>query len=119
MVVDLDTIEWGPAGGGNGFPVGVRTARQGIDPSTGGITYFAMFPAGSHFKLHRHTHDEFVVVVSGALQIQLGDQEHSLDVGSYVVIPGSLNHAWTVPSLGKDAIILVRRAGPADFEFIE
>ena len=109
----------GHARGGNGFPVGVRTARQGVDPDTGGITYYAMFPAGSHFDLHWHSHDEYVVVVAGELSIQLGEQTHSLSVGSYVVIPGELPHAWTVPAGETDAVILVRRAGPADFHFVE
>ena len=88
LAIDLKDVPWGAPGGGNGFPVGVRTARQGVDPDTGGITYYAMFPAGSHFDLHWHSHDEYVVVVSGELSIQLGEQTHSLSVGSYVVIPG-------------------------------
>lgn len=112
-------MPWGTPGGGNGFPVGVRTARQGVDPDTGGITYYAMFPAGSHFDLHWHSHDEYVVVVAGELSIQLGEQTHSLSVGSYVVIPGELPHSWTVPAGETDAVILVRRAGPADFHFVE
>ncbi len=119
LATDLNDIPWGAPGGGNGFPVGVRTARQGVDPDTGGITYYAMFPAGSHFDLHWHSHDEYVVVVAGELFIQLGEQTHSLSVGSYVVIPGELPHSWTVPAGEKDAVILVRRAGPADFYFVE
>ena len=119
MAIDLNDVPWGAPGGGNGFPVGVRTARQGVDPDTGGITYYAMFPAGSHFGLHWHSHDEYVVVVAGELFIQLGEQTHSLSVGSYVVIPGELPHSWTVPAGEKDAVILVRRAGPADFYFVE
>jgi|TARA_B110000971_G_scaffold1353_1_gene1400 mannose-6-phosphate isomerase-like protein (cupin superfamily) len=119
LAVNLSELEWGPAGGGNGFPVGVRTARQGIDKATGGITYYALFPAGSHFEKHWHSHDEYVVVVSGKLEILLGDDTHKLAVGSYIVIPGSLGHAWTVPEGGDDAVILVRRAGPADFHFVE
>ena len=119
LAIDLKDVPWGAPGGGNGFPVGVRTARQGVDPDTGGITYYAMFPAGSHFDLHWHSHDEHVVVVSGELSIQLGEQTHSLSVGSYVVIPGELPHSWTVPAGETDAVILVRRAGPADFHFVE
>ena len=119
LATDLNDVPWGAPGGGNGFPVGVRTARQGVDPDTGGITYYAMFPAGSHFDLHWHSHDEYVVVVSGELSIQLGEQTHSLSVGSYVVIPGELPHSWTVPAGEKDAVILVRRAGPADFYFVD
>ena len=119
LATDLNDVPWGAPGGGNGFPVGVRTARQGVDPDTGGITYYAMFPAGSHFDLHWHSHDEYVVVVAGELFIQLGEQTHSLSVRSYVVIPGELPHSWTVPAGEKDAVILVRRAGPADFYFVE
>ena len=119
LAIDLEDLRWGAPGGGNGFPVGVRTARQGVDPDTGGITYYAMFPAGSHFDLHWHSHDEYVVVVAGELSIQLGEQTHSLSVGSYVVIPGELPHSWPVPAGKTDAVILVRRAGPADFHFVE
>ena len=119
LAIDLNDVPWGAPGGGNGFPVGVRTARQGVDPDTGGITYYAMFPAGSQFDLHWHSHDEYVVVVAGKLSIQLGGQIHSLSVGSYVVIPGELPHSWTVPTGETDAVILVRRAGPADFHFVK
>ena len=119
LAVHLPELDWGAPGGGNGFPLGVRTARQGIDPVTGGMTYYALFPAGSHFDLHWHSHDEYVVVVSGELTIQLGKQTHELAVGSYVAIPGKLNHSWDVPAGGEDAVILVRRAGPADFHFVD
>jgi len=119
VAINLDELEWGPPGGGNGFPLGVRTARQGVDPVSGGKTYYSMFPAGSHFDLHWHTHDEYVVVVAGTPTIRLGDRDHVLTVGSYVVIPGGLNHSWTVPEGASEAVILVRRAGPADFHFVE
>ncbi len=118
LAIDLSEIDWGPAGGGNGFPVGVRSARQGIDPVTGGITYYAKFPAGSHFDLHWHTHDEFVVVVQGSVTIVLGEQSHRVSSGGYIVIPGKLSHSWDVPT-GEEAVIIVRRGGPADFNFVE
>ena len=62
LAINLDEIEWGPPGGGNGSPLGLRTSRQGVDPTTGGPTYYAMFPAGTHFDLHWHTYDEHVAV---------------------------------------------------------
>jgi mannose-6-phosphate isomerase-like protein (cupin superfamily) len=118
LAINLDEVEWGPAGGGNGSPLGLRTSRQGIDPETGGITYYAMFPAGTHFDLHWHTYDEHVVVVKGRVTIVLDDQAHDLEEGSYVVIPGKLNHSWDVPAGDSEVIILVRRVGPADFHFV-
>ncbi|PCI77328.1 MAG: hypothetical protein COB20_08235 [SAR86 cluster bacterium] len=119
LAIPLADIEWGPPGGGNGAPVGVQTARQGTDPVTGGITYYAKFPAGSHFDMHWHTHDEFVVVVQGSVTIVLGEDSHSVSAGSYIVIPGKLNHSWDVPEGGEDAVIVVRRGGPADFHFLD
>ena len=119
LAIDLNEVPWGAPGGGNGFPVGVRTARQGLNPNIGRVTYDALFPAGSHFDLHWHSHDEYVVVVAGELSFQLGEQTNSLFVGSYVVIPGEMSHSWTVPAGEKDAVILVRRAGPADFHFVD
>jgi mannose-6-phosphate isomerase-like protein (cupin superfamily) len=117
LAINLDEVEWGPPGGGNGSPLGVRTARQGIDPDTGGITYYAMFPAGSHFDLHWHTYDEFVSVQKGSVVLELGDLVYTLNAGAYVVIPGRMNHSWDVPDSGE-VVILVRRAGPADFNYV-
>ncbi len=119
LAISLADIQWGPPGGGNGAPVGVQTARQGIDPVTGGITYYAKFPAGSHFDTHWHTHDEFVVVVQGSVTIVLGEESHLVSTGSYIVIPGKLNHSWDVPAGGEDAVIVVRRGGPADFNYVD
>ena len=119
LAIPLSDIQWGQPGGGNGFPVGVQSARQGTDPVTGGITYYAKFPAGSHFDMHWHTHDEFVVVVQGSVTIVLGDESHAVSTGSYIVIPGKLNHSWDVPEGGEDAVIVVRRGGPADFHFLD
>ncbi len=118
LALNLADVDWGPPGGGNGAPVGVQTARQGIDPVTGGITYYAKFPAGSHFDLHWHTHDEFVVVVQGTVTIVLGEESHSVSAGSYIVIPGKLNHSWDVPAGSEDVVIVVRRGGPADFNYV-
>ena len=118
LAVNLNELDWGPPGGGNGTPLGLRTSRQGVDPVTGGQTYYAMFPAGTHFDLHWHTYDEHVVVVKGEVTIELGNEAYDLSAGSYIVIPGKLNHSWDVPEGGSEAIILVRRAGPADFHFV-
>jgi mannose-6-phosphate isomerase-like protein (cupin superfamily) len=118
LAINLSELEWGPPGGGNGVPLGTRTARQGIDPDTGGITYFAHFPAGTRFDRHWHTHDEFVSVQQGSVRIILGEQSYELEAGAYVVIPGGMEHVWEIPE-NSDVIILVRRAGPADFHFVE
>ena len=117
LAINLVKLEWGPPGDGSIAPAGTRTAPQGVDPVTGGVTYYAWFPANGHFDLHWHTYDEYVVVVQGPVTIALGDDVHNLETGGYIVIPGGMPHYWDVPATG-DAIILVRRAGPADFNFV-
>ena len=118
LVVNFEDADWGQPGSRDGFPQGVQSVPLGIDPENGGPTYFARFPAGSHFDLHWHSHAEYVAVLSGAVTLVLGEKSHSLLPGSYIVIPAKMNHSWDVPG-GSDSVILVRRRGPADFNFVE
>jgi len=117
MVIDYSNLDWSEPGGGNGTPLGLQTKRVDVDEA-GGITYYARFPAGTHFDLHWHTYNEFVVVISGAVTLVMGEESHDLEAGNYVVIPGKMNHSWDIPEEGE-VVILVRRAGPADFHFVD
>ena len=119
LVINVGDAEWGPPASRPRFPLGVRTSQLGLDPDNGGPSYFSRFPPGSHFELHWHTHAEYVVVLSGEGTIVLGDESHDLASGSYIVIPERVNHAWDVPAGDTELVILVRRRGPADFNFVE
>ncbi len=119
VAINLADVDWGPPGNTPRFPRGVRTAQLGVDPDSGGPTYYAKFPAGSHFDLHWHTHAEHVAVMSGEVTIVLGEETHTLSTGGFIVIPAIMNHSWVVPADGADSVILVRRLGPADFHFVE
>jgi quercetin dioxygenase-like cupin family protein len=119
LALNLADVDWGPPGDRPRYPQGVRTAQMAVDPLTGGPTYFAKFPAGSHFDLHWHTHVEHVAVMSGEVTLVLGDETHSVSAGGFIVIPAKMNHSWDVPAGGEDAVILVRRGGPADFHFVD
>jgi len=57
--------------------------------------------------------------MSGTVTIVLGEETHSLSTGGFIVNPAKMNHSWDVPAGGDDAVILVRRRGPADFNFVE
>ena len=118
FVLNYRDAQWGPPGTTPRFPQGVQTAQLGVDPDNGGPIYLARFPTGSHFDLHWHTAAEYVVVVQGRVTIVLGEETHALTPGSYVVIPERMHHSWDVPP-GEDAVILVRRRGPADFHFVD
>ena len=118
-VINIADVQWSTPGNRPCYPLGVQTAQLGTDPDNGGPAYLARFPSGSQFELHWHTHNEFVVVVSGNGAIVLGDQRHALSPGGYVVIPGRLSHSWHVPPGGPPLVIQVRRAGPPDFHFVD
>ncbi len=118
-VVGLSDVQWGPPGNTPRFPQGVRTSQLRVDPVSGGPTYLARFPAGSHFDLHWHTHAEYVVVLGGSGTIVLDGRSFPLALGSYVVIPSRAHHSWDVPAGGEELLILVRREGPADFHFVD
>ena len=90
---------------------------QSTNPDTGGISYYAWFPAGGFFDEHWHTHDEYVVLISGEVTIKLGKEIYNLKPGAFIVIPGGMPHYWDIPETG-DAIILVKRDGPPDFHFV-
>ena len=115
-VINWQDAAFGPPGTSPQGP-NARTFQLGLDPDNDGPSYFARFPPGAHFNLHWHTHAEYVVVVSGEVTIVLGEQSHALAPGSYIVIPARMNHSWDVPG-EDDSVILVRRRGPADFNFV-
>lgn len=120
--LSLESIHWGKPGGGEGFPVGVQTQLIETDDKTFGISYYARFPAGSHFDLHWHSFDEFATVLQGEVTLQLNGESLKLAAGGYVRIPGRAAHSWDVPNESgaeQDVILLVRRAGPADFHFVK
>jgi mannose-6-phosphate isomerase-like protein (cupin superfamily) len=118
QVINVADVQWSAPSERPCYPLGVQTVQLGTDAESGGPAYFARFPPGSEFALHWHTHDEYVVVVSGDGEIVLNDERHVLSPGSYVAIPGRASHSWHVPAAGPPLVIQVRRAGPADFHFV-
>jgi quercetin dioxygenase-like cupin family protein len=119
LVMNWKTAEWGPPSPARpGFPAGLRNSQIGTDPTTGGPTYLARFPAGSRFEMHWHTYAETAVVMEGSVDIILDGIRHTATEGSYIVIPGKAHHEWIVPE-EADVVLLARRDGPADFHFVE
>lgn len=118
VVMNWKTAAWGPPSSQPGFPAGLRNAPIARDPETGGITYLARFPAGSRFEMHWHTYTETVVVLEGAVDINLDGTEYTATAGSYVILPGGAHHDWRVHA-DADVVLLARRDGPPDFNFVE
>jgi quercetin dioxygenase-like cupin family protein len=115
----LDSTRWSePYNGPLGYPKGAQRASLGTDSRTGGETYYAHFPAGSRFALHWHAHAEYAVVLRGKVTHIVGKERQSLGVGDYVVVPPKTAHGWEADA-GGDVYLLIRRDGPADFNFVD
>ena len=117
-VINWQDAAYGPPGQSPRGP-NARTYQLGLDPDNDGPSYFARFPPGAHFDLHWHTHAEYAVVLSGEGTIVLGEESHDIRPGSYIVIPARVNHSWDVPPGDTELVILVRRRGPADFNYVD
>ncbi len=70
------------------------------DPQQGAHASFTRFQPGFRVPRHIHTHDTMIVVLDGAYVYGAdGEEEHRVEAGSCVLIPGGTPH-WS----GGDAI---------------
>lgn len=119
LLFGLTTAKWSePYNGPLGYPKGAQRATLIVDQMSGGETYYARFPAGSRFEMHWHAHAEYAVVLSGHVTHFLGSERQSLKPGDYVIIPARTNHGWSMEA-GEEVFLLIRRDGPADFNFVK
>jgi quercetin dioxygenase-like cupin family protein len=61
------------------------------DPSKGAARFFVKLPGNATVPLHHHTGDHHVVVVSGTMVLNDG-QDHTLPAGSYFSFTGKKQH---------------------------
>ena len=87
---------FGPAGdlkwNADAAHAGVQVAAVQGDPMKGAAKFFVKVPSGFDVALHHHTADHFVVVVSGTMVLNDG-QDHTLPAGSYFSFTGKKQHA--------------------------
>lgn len=74
--------------------------REGIHRRTMGITDEVMLcefflEAGAVVALHSHMNDQVGYVVSGKLDLTIGDETHTLLPGDSYAIPGGVEHEAT------------------------
>jgi quercetin dioxygenase-like cupin family protein len=101
-----------------GLPKGVENGPIGLDPKTGGATGYAKIPAGATIAMHWHTHAEYSVLLAGKASLNLDGKVHVVQPGSYVVIPGKVHHELTCEK-GADCLLLTRRGGPIDYNWVK
>jgi len=99
-------------------PKGTQNAVIGVDPVTKGATAYVKTPAGAGLPAHWHSHAEYTVLVSGKGTLLLDGKPHEVSPGGYFVIPAKVVHQFTCSKEG-DCLLVVRRAGPVDYNFVK
>lgn len=99
-------------------PKGLQAAVIGVDPNTKGATNYARTPAGTGLPAHWHSFAEYTVFLAGNGTLILDGKQHEVSPGSYAVIPAKIVHQFTCGP-GADCLLLTRRAGPTDYNFVK
>lgn len=113
------STKWGPAPAV--LPAGARVAILDGDPTKSApFTMRLMFPAGYRIAPHSHPVDEHVTVISGGLNVGMGDKfdrkkATTLHPGAFGVIPAGMHHyAW---ASGR-TVIQIHGSGPWSLNYV-
>jgi hypothetical protein len=119
VIVPADHVQWGPAP--PALPTGAQIAVLEGDPSKKGpVTLRLKFPAGYEIPAHWHSMAERVTVLSGTLNVGMGDTldrkaSQPLEPGGYVSLPASMHHfAWA----GPITTVQISLEGPFDIFYV-
>lgn len=112
-------LKWGPAPAV--FPKGAQMAVLSGDPAkTGLFTVRLNMPAGYNIPAHHHPTDEVVTVISGELNLGMGDKldparSVALSSGGFAQAPAGMNHyVWTKGG----AVVQVSAQGPFAMTYV-
>ena len=104
------------------FPAGAEMAVLNGDPSqTELITLRLKFPAGYEIPAHWHPTQEDVTVLSGSLNVGMGDAldkdaSTALTPGGFVALPAEMNHyVWT----DEATVVQVHLNGPFEITYVD
>jgi hypothetical protein len=118
-LVPADQVTFAP--GPPTLPPGAQIAvLEGNPAQAGPVTLRLKFPANFEIPAHWHSKTERVTVLSGALNVGMGDRldrhaSHRLEPGGYVSLPASMRHfAWT----DKATIVQINLEGPFDINYV-
>ena len=119
IVVPADKVQWGPAP--PALPTGAQiSVLEGNPAEKGAVTLRLKLPADYTIPPHWHSMTERVTVLSGALQIGMGDKvdrraSTNLEPGGFVSLPAKMHHyAWTA----NPTVVQINLEGPFDIVYI-
>ena len=113
-------ITWGPAP--PFFPAGARFAVLQGDPSKEGVyTVRLEMPAGYYIAPHMHPTDEDVTVISGSLELGMGDAPNAatamtLPAGGFAVAPAATHHYARAKAA---TVVQVHGMGPFAITYVD
>ena len=118
-VVPGDAVKWGPAP--PSLPPGAQAAiLLGSPAKEGPFVLRLKFPTGFIVPPHRHSKDEFVIVLSGKAAFGAGEKvdrsTKPLPQGSFVHLPAGMPHYVVV---AEEAVVQVNGMGPFDVVYID
>jgi hypothetical protein len=119
VLVPADKITWGPAP--PALPAGAQISVLEGDPGqNGAVTLRLKFPANYTVPPHWHSMTERVTVLSGTLQVGMGDtldrqRSEALAPGGFVSLPAKMHHyVWT----GTPTVVQISLQGPFDIFYV-
>jgi quercetin dioxygenase-like cupin family protein len=96
---------------------GAKIAVLWGDPKTGAYGALKTLPAGTTLRLHTHTSDQKVVLLSGTIVLSIsGGASKELGTGSYAFIPGGLKHSADCKA-GAECVYFEEQPGASDVKF--
>ena len=119
ILVQADKVKWGAAP--PALPPGAQISVLEGDPGQkGAVTLRLQFPANYSIPPHWHSMTERVTVLSGTLQVGMGDtldrhRSQALHAGGFVSLPAKMHHyAWTeIPT-----VVQIALEGPFDIFYV-
>ncbi|HEY1905060.1 MAG TPA: cupin domain-containing protein [Myxococcaceae bacterium] len=115
MGVNLKDAKW--AAPKLDIPPGVVGSPIAADPGGANVGY-AKFAPGYTFPMHFHSATEYTVLISGKASFTVNGKTYDLEPGGYVVVPAKAHHmAKCAP--GAECVLLTRRAGPPDYNWVK
>jgi uncharacterized RmlC-like cupin family protein len=119
VVAHPGTLKWGAAP--SVLPKGAQLAVITGDPSKAGSYVIRIkVPAGYQIPAHWHSTAENLTVLSGSVNVGMGDKldkitSTKLEVGSFTYLPAKMNHfLWaSVP-----AVFQIHAEGPFDIVYV-
>ena len=117
IVIFPDTLSWVDV---SSLPSGAKVAVLEGDPKKAGpFTMRIKFPAKYKVPVHWHPADEHVTVISGTLNIGLGDKfdrakVRAIPAGAFTVMPARTNHfAW----IEEETVLQLHGTGPWELTY--